>query len=73
MKIKQLTPFEQAEHNRQTNMKRLVGILVATALVQRVKLLSLNRIKMTKEEQLEWDTMISQVIQHQIQHFGFDA
>ncbi len=73
MKIKQLTPFEQAEHNRQKGMKRLVGILVATALVQRVKLLSLNRIKMTKEEQLEWETMLSQVIQHQIQHFGFDA
>ena len=51
----------------------MVGILVATALVQRVKLLSLNRIKMTKEEQLEWETMLSQVIQHQIQHFGFDA
>ncbi len=70
---KQLTPFELAEHNRQTGMKRMVGILVATALVQRVKLLSLNRIKMTKEEQLEWETMLSQVIKHQIQHFGYDA
>ena len=73
MKIKQLTPFEQAEHNRQQNMKRMVGILVATALVQRVRLLSLNHIKMTEEEQIEWETMLSQVIRHQIQHFGYDA
>ena len=71
--IKQLTPFEQAAHNRQQNMKRIVGILVATALTQRIRLLQLNHIKMTKEEQVEWETMISQVIQHQIQHFGFDA
>ena len=70
---KQLTPFEQAAHNRQQNMKRMVGILVATALVQRIRLLSLNHVKMTKEEQLEWEMMMSQVIQHQIQHFGFDA
>ena len=70
---KQLTPFEQAELNRQQNMKRLVGILVATALTQRIRLLQLNHIKMTKEEQVEWETMISQVIRNQIQHFGFDA
>ncbi len=70
---KQLTPFEHAEHKRKEGAKRLTGIIVATAMVQRVKLLSLNRIKMTKEEQLEWETMLAQVIQHQIQHFGFDA
>ena len=73
IKRQQLTPFEHAEHKRQESAKRLTGIIVATAMVQRVKLLSLNRVKMTKKEQLEWETMLAQVIQHQIQHFGFDA
>ena len=70
---KQLTPFEQAALNRQKGAYRLTGILVATALVQRIKLMQATKIQLSKEERAEWNAMLMQVIQHQIQHFGYDA
>ena len=47
-KQKQLTPFEQAEVNRKEGMKRIAGILVTTAWIQRVKLLKLGLGKLRK-------------------------
>ena len=70
---KQLTPFEQAEYNRQEGAKRLAGILVTTAWLERVKQLKHARLKMSKQERTEWESMLVKVIQHQTQHFGFDA
>ena len=70
---KQLTPFEQAALNRQKGVYRLTGILVATALVQRIKLMQASKTQLSKEERAEWNAMLVQVIQHQIQHFGYDA
>ena len=73
IKQQQLTPFEQAAHNRQEGAKRIAGILVTTAWLQRIKQLKLARQKMSKQEYTEWDAMLVQVIQHQTQHFGYDA
>ena len=73
IKQKQLTPFEHAAHKRQEGAKRIAGILVTTAWLQRIKQLKMTRQKMSKEERTEWDAMLAQVIQHQTQHFGFDA
>ncbi len=72
-KQKQLTPFEQAAHNRQKGAKRLVGILVTTAWLQRVKQLKRAHQAMIPAEQQEWNAMLAQVMQAQIQHFGYDA
>tara|TARA_Y100001970_G_C13886528_1_gene676513 strand:+ start:532 stop:759 length:228 start_codon:yes stop_codon:yes gene_type:complete len=73
IKQQQLTPFEQAAQNRQEAAKRLAGVLVATAMLQRAKQLKHVHQKMSQEERIEWDAMLMQVIQHQIQHFGYDA
>ncbi len=74
MKDKQQpTPFEQAALNRQKGAKRLVGILVTTAWLQRVKQLKRAQQTMIPAEQQEWNAMLVQVMQTQIQQFGFDA
>ena len=68
-----LTPFERAAHNRQEGAKRIAGILVTTAWLQRIKQLRHANLKMSKQERTEWESMLVKVIQHQTQHFGFDA
>jgi len=72
-KQKQLTPFEIAEYKRQEGAKRLAGIIVTTAWIQRIRQLKHARMPMNREEKAEWDMMLMQVIQKQTQHFGYDA
>ncbi len=74
MKDKQQpTPFEQATLNRQKGAKRLVGILVTTAWLQRIKQLKQAQQHMIPAEQQEWNAMLVKVMQAQIQHFGYDT
>ena len=72
-KQQQLTPFEQAAHNRQQGMKRLAGILIVQAWIERLRALRAAKQPMSVEERQQWHTLITQAASAQIQHFGYDA
>ena len=74
MEIKQqLTPFEKAAYNRQQGMKRLSGVIIVQAWIERLRALKAAKIPMSVEERRQWHTLITQAASAQIQHFGFDA
>lgn len=70
---KQLTPFERAEHNRQQGMKRLAGIIITMKWIQRKRQLKEAKLTMSPVETQQWNLLILQSMQAQIQHFGLDA
>ena len=70
---KQLTPFERAEHNRQQGMKRLAGIIITMKWIERMRQLRAAKLTMNPVEAQQWDALIVQSMQAQIQHFGMDA
>ena len=70
---KQLTPFERAEHNRQQGMKRLAGIIITMKWIERKRQLRAAKLPMNPVEAQQWDALIVQSMQAQIQHFGMDA
>ena len=70
---KQLTPFEQAEHNRQQGMKRLAGIIITMQWIERKKELHQARQKMPPMEKIQWDTLLAHAVMTQKEHFGYDA
>ena len=70
---KQLTPFEQAAHNRDQGMKRLAGILITQAWIDRLRHLRAAKVPMTQEEEARWHALITQAAVAQQQHFGDDA
>ena len=70
---KQLTPFERAEHNRQQGMKRLAGIIITMKWIERMRQLRAAKLTMNPVEAQQWDALIVQSVQAQIQHFGMDA
>ena len=72
-KQKQLTPFERAEHNRSEGMKRIAGIIVTTAWLERIRALRAAKKAMTVAERLQWHQMITQAAEAQHNHFGYDA
>ena len=70
---KQLTPFERADHNRQQGMKRLAGIIITQAWIERLRALRAAKQPMSVEERQQWHMIITQAATAQIQHFGYDA
>ena len=75
MGIKQqnLTPFERAALNRQEGAKRLAGIIITQAWIERLRALRAAKVAMSVEERQQWHVIITQAAQAQHQHFGFDA
>ena len=72
-KQKQLTPFEQAEHNRSEGMKRIAGIIITSAWMERVRALRIAKQQMSVEERLQWNAIITKATVAQFEHFGPDA
>jgi hypothetical protein len=70
---KQLTPFEQAEYNREQGMKRLAGILITQAWIDRLRALRAAKVPMSSTEEKQWRALITQAAVAQHQHFGYDA
>ena len=70
---KQLTPFERAELNRDKGMKRLAGILITQAWIERLRHLRAAKVPMTHEEEARWHALITQAAVAQQQYFGDDA
>jgi len=70
---KQLTPFEQAEQNREQGMKRLAGILITQAWIERLRYLRAAKVPMARDEEARWHALITQAAVAQQQHFGDDA
>lgn len=70
---KQLTPFERAEKNREQGAKRLAGIIITQAWIERLRALRAAKTHMSVTERQQWNTIITQAAIAQHQHFGFDA
>ena len=68
-----MTPFEKAAHNRSEGMKRIAGIIVTTAWIERLRALRRAKQHMSVEERLQWNAMITKAAVAQHEHFGFDA
>ena len=75
MGIKQqnLTPFERAEHARIEGAKRLAGIIITQAWIERLRALRAAKVRMSNAEMQEWHVIITQAAVAQHQHFGYDA
>ena len=70
---KQLTPFERAEQNREQGMKRLAGILITQAWIDRLRALRAAKVPMSSTEEKQWHALITQAAIAQHNHFGYDA
>ena len=70
---KQLTPFERAAHNREQGMKRLAGILITQAWIDRLRALRTAKVRMSSTEEKQWHALITQAAVAQYNHFGYDA
>ena len=72
-KQQQLTPFEKAAHARQEGAKRLAGIIITQAWIERLRALRDAKVRMSVEEHQQWHAIIAQAAQAQHEHFGYDA
>ena len=72
-KQQQLTPFERAARARQEGAKRLAGIIVTQAWIERLRALHAANVRMSVEERQQWHVIITQAAVAQHQHFGYDA
>ena len=72
-KQQQLTPFEKAALNRERGMKRLAGIIITQAWIDRLRTLRAAKTPMSNAERQQWHALITQAAVAQHQHFGFDA
>ena len=70
---KQLTPFERVAHNREQGMKRLAGIIITQAWIDRLRALRAANVRMSSTEEKQWHALITQAAVAQHQHFGYDA
>jgi len=68
-----MTPFEKAAHNRVQGMKRLAGIVITMKWIERKRQLRAAKLTMNPVEKQQWDLLMLQSMQAQIQHFGLDA
>ena len=68
-----MTPFEKAAHNRDQGMKRLAGILITQAWINRLRALRTAKVRMSSTEEKQWHTLIIQAAKAQHDHFGDDA
>ena len=75
MGIKQqnLTPFERAAYNREQGMKRLAGIVITQAWIERLRALRAAKVAMSVEERQQWHALIVQAAKAQHENFGYDA
>ena len=72
-KQQQLTPFERAAYNREQGLKRIAGIVITSAWLERLRALRKAKIPMTVEERMQWHAIIARAAQVQHEHFGYDA
>ena len=72
-KQQNLTPFERAAYNREQGMKRIAGIVITSAWIERLRALRRAKIQMSVEERRQWHTIITQAARAQHEHFGYDA
>ena len=70
---KKLTPFEKAAANRERGMKRLAGIIITQAWIDRLRALRTAKTPMSQVEQQQWHALITQAAVAQHNHFGYDA
>ena len=68
-----MTPFEKAAHNRAQGMKRLAGILITQAWIDRLRALHAAKVRMSSTEERQWNALIVQAAIAQHNHFGYDA
>ena len=68
-----LTPFEKAEASRTEGMKRLAGILITQAWIDRLRALRAAKVRMSSTEEKQWHALIIQAAKAQHDHFGYDA
>ena len=73
IKQQQLTPFEQAARARSEGAKRLAGIIVTQAWIERLRQLRAAKVAMSVEERQQWHVIITQAAAAQHNHFGYDA
>ena len=72
-KQQNLTPFERAAYNRDQGMKRIAGIVITSAWIERLRALREAKTPMTVEERMQWHAIITRAAQAQHEHFGYDA
>ena len=72
-KQQQLTPFERAAHNREQGLKRIAGIVITQAWIERVRALAAAKVRMSSAEKEQWHMLIVKAAQAQHDHFGYDA
>ena len=72
-KQQNLTPFERAAYNRDQGMKRLAGIVITQAWIERLRALRAAKVRMSYEETQQWHALIIQAAKAQHDHFGYDA
>ena len=68
-----LTPFEKAAANREQGMKRLAGIIITQAWIDRLRALRAAKVRMSSTEEKHWHALITQAAVAQHNHFGDDA
>ena len=68
-----LTPFEEMELRRKVGKQRLIGILAAVALEERIKGLKTSGQKMSYLEREQWEIALKEIISAQIKICGYDA
>ena len=68
-----LTPFEKAAANRAQGMKRLAGIIITQAWIDRLRALRAAKVRMSSTEEKHWNALITQAAAAQHDHFGYDA
>ena len=68
-----MTPFEKAAYNREQGMKRLAGIVITQAWIERLRALRAAKVAMSVEERQQWHAIITQAARAQHEHFGYDA
>jgi hypothetical protein len=72
-KQQNLTPFERVAFNREQGMKRLAGIVITQAWIDRLRALRAAKVRMSSTEEKQWHALITQAAVAQHEHFGYDA
>ena len=73
IKQQKLTPFEKAAVNRVQGAKRLAGIIITQAWIERLRALRAAKVAMSVEERQQWHVIITQAAVAQHKEFGYDA
>ena len=72
-KQQNLTPFERAERARSEGAKRLAGIIITQAWIERLRALRAAKVRMSNAEMQQWHVIITEAAVAQHRHFGYDA